>query len=179
MASSSLLSTSALRETMVGFLPLLASRQFGMETAAIGAMLSLYFGMGVMAKPIMGLLYARLGPRLALLIPLTLTGVFVFAIALTPSAPMLVVLVALMGATGPISPIILTAAADMSDKDALASSVGFIYTCHGLGFISPLIGGWLAERYGMGANYIYSAVLMFGAAAVALWLRGSKKVSTA
>ena len=164
-------------KSMVGFLPLLASGQFGMQTPAIGAMLSLYFGMGVVAKPLMGFLYARLGARLALIIPLTLTGIFVLAIALTPFAPMLVVLVALIGATGPISPIILTAATDMSDKNALASSVGFIYTCHGLGFVSPLIGGWLAERYGMGINYIYSAVLIFGAAAVALLLRDPRRPS--
>lgn len=161
--------------SMLGFLPLFASDKFGMETAAIGVMISIYFGMGVLAKPVMGFLYTRLGARMALVIPLLLTGIFVLAIALTPVASILVVLVALIGATGPISPILLTAAADMSDKDALASSVGYIYTCQGLGFVSPLIGGWLAERYGMEYNYIYSAIMVFGAVAVALLIREPKK----
>ncbi len=161
--------------SMLGFLPLLASEKYGMQTPAIGVMLSVYFGMGVLAKPAMGFLYVRFGVRLALVIPLLLTGAFVFAIVLTPLASVLVVLVALVGVTGPISPIILAAASDMSDKDALASSVGFIYTCYGLGFLSPLIGGWLAESYGMEANYIYSALLVFGAVAVALLLREPKR----
>jgi len=161
--------------SMLGFLPLLASDRFGMGTAAIGVMISLYYGMGVLAKPVMGFLYTRLGARMALVIPLLLAGTFVFAIVFAPYAAILVVLVALIGATGPISPILLTAAADMSDKDALASSVGYIYTCQGLGFVSPLIGGWLAESYGMEFNYIYSAIMVFGAAAVALLLREPKK----
>jgi DHA1 family L-arabinose/isopropyl-beta-D-thiogalactopyranoside export protein-like MFS transporter len=168
-----------MNRSMLGFLPLLASRKYGMETPAIGVMLSLYFGVGVLAKPVMGFLYVRLGARLALIIPLLLTGSLVFAIVLTPLSTVLVVLVALIGATAPISPIILTAAADMSDKDALASSVGFIYTCNGLGFVSPLIGGWLAERYGMEINYIYSALMVFAAAAVALLLREPEKTSSA
>jgi predicted MFS family arabinose efflux permease len=162
-------------KSMLGFLPLLATQKYGMETPAIGVMLSLYFALGVVAKPVMGFLYVRFGARMALLIPLLATGVLVYAIALAPFATVLVVVVALIGATGPISPILLTAAADMSDKEALASSVGFIYTCQGLGFVSPLIGGWLAERYGMESNYVYSALLVFGAAAVALMLRETKK----
>ncbi len=162
--------------SMLGFLPLFASDKFGMETAAIGVMISIYFGMGVLAKPVMGFLYTRLGARMALVIPLSITGILVLGVALTPLASFLVVLVALIGATGPISPILLTAAADMSDKDALASSVGYIYTCQGLGFVSPLIGGWLAERYGMELNYIYSAIMVFGAVAVALLIREPKKI---
>jgi MFS family permease len=163
-------------KSMLGFLPLLASQKYGMETPAIGVMLSLYFALGVVAKPVMGFLYVRLGARMALLIPLLVTGLLVYAIVLAPGATVLVVVVALIGATGPISPILLTAAADMSDEEALASSVGFIYTCQGLGFVSPLLGGWLAESYGMEANYIYSALLVFGAATVALLLRGPKKI---
>jgi len=49
----------------------------------------------------------------------------------------------------------------------MASSVGFIYTCHGLSFISPLIGGWLAELYRLEWCYVYAAILLWIGACVA------------
>ena len=86
---------------------------------------------------------------------------------------------ALLGGTVPISPIILTAAADRSDQRAVASSVGFIYTCYGLSFISPLIGGWLAQVFGLELCYIYAAILLWIGMGVALLLpKGYRKKKT-
>ena len=153
-----------------GFLSLLAFDRFALSTTAIGVALSLYYLAGVFAKPLMGYLYNRWGARTALWIPLLLSGVLTLGVALTPWRFSFVPIIALLGATVPISPIILTAAADRSDQAAMASSVGFIYTCHGLGFISPLIGGWLAELYRLEWCYVYAAILLWIGAGVALLL---------
>ena len=61
----------------------------------------------------------------------------------------------LVGAVSHVSPIILTATADFADKNILTSSVGFIYTCHGLNFISPLIGGVIASEVGLDSSYFF------------------------
>jgi MFS family permease len=155
---------------LIGFLPLLATQRFGMDTVAIGAAVSAYYVTGIAAKALMGFLYDRWGARSALLVPLLLSSALALALGLTPWQASLVPLVALLGVTSPISPVILTAAADSSHEGSLASAVGFIYTCYGLGFLSPLIGGWLAERGSLVSSYLFFAAATLGAGLVATLL---------
>lgn len=155
---------------LVGFLPLLAAKNFGMDTAAIGLAISLYYGAGVVAKPLMGLLYNRWGARSALFIPLLLTGALALTIGFTPWQTAFMVLVTLIGVVSPISPIIMTAAADLSPEDTLASSIGFIYTCQGLGFLSPLLGGWLAQQLNLEVSYVFFALAVWAGAGVSTLL---------
>ncbi len=159
---------------MIGFLPLLATSNLGMNTAQIGVAVSLHFGFGMLAKPLMGVLYNRWGARAALFWPLTLLGVFVFALPFMGWETGFYILSALTGVVGFVSPIILTAAADFSEKDILASSVGFIYTCHGLSFLAPLLGGWLAEQVNLDASYFCFAIMSWLAVSASVQLRGKK-----
>ena len=155
----------------VGFMPLLAKARYGFDTSIIGVMLAVYFGMGIVAKPVMGVLYAKIGPRSALFAPLLVSFAATFAIGLAPWPELFLVLIALAGATSPISPVILTGASDYADPRVLASSVGLIYSLHAVGFVAPTVAGFLAERSGMAYAYAFAAALFLGAAAVALALR--------
>ena len=112
-----------------GFISLLANSRFSLSTATIGVAVSLYFLAGVFAKPFMGFLYTKLGARGALVLPLIMSAIFSVGLAVVPWQAAFIPLLILLGISSPISPIILTAAADRSDKDAMASSVGLIYTC--------------------------------------------------
>ncbi|MBT3266378.1 MFS transporter [Candidatus Poribacteria bacterium] len=156
---------------MVGFLPLLGSERFGLNQAVIGLAVSAYFTAGVFAKPVMGLMYNRLGARTALFVPLVCAGALAGVIGWLSWGALFIPLAALVGLVTPVSPIILTAAADVSDEKALASSIGFIYTCHGLGFLSPLVGGALAGPFGLSVSYTFFAVAIWAGAAAALLLR--------
>ena len=156
---------------VAGFLALLAEARFALGANAVGVALALYFLAGVLTKPVMGYLYDRLGARTALITPLVVAGLATLAIALTPYPATFIPLIILLGLASPISPIILTAAADRSDPKVLASSVGLIYTCYGLGFISPLIGGWLAELYSLTVSYVYGAGLFWIGALLATRLK--------
>jgi len=160
---------------LIGLLPLLATERFGMDAAAIGVVVAVYFTLGIFAKALMGWLYSRWGARLALLVPLLLGGALALGIGLLTWQPLLLPLAALMGVVSPISPIILTAAADLCEEEILASSVGAIYTAYGLGFLSPLIGGWLAARLGWSASYSFFAAATWVAAGVSLWLPGARR----
>ncbi len=149
---------------VIGFLPLIAAQRFGLDTPAIALAISVYYTSGIVAKPLMGLLYNRWGARLALGVPLSLTGLFALALGLTPWQGSLIPLAAAFGVVSPISPILLTAAAEFSDKETLASSVGYIYTCNGMGFLSPLIGGWLGQHFGLSVGYIFFALIILAGA---------------
>ena len=157
-----------------GFLALFAQERFAIGTTTVGIAFSLYLSAGVLTKPVMGYLYDRFGARTALVTSLLLGGATTATVALTPFSATFVPLIILLGLVTPISPIILTAAADQSDPNVLASSVGLIYTCYGLGFISPLIGGWLAELYSLSASYLLGALLFWGGAALATRLGQSQ-----
>jgi MFS family permease len=157
---------------LIGLLPLLATERFGMDAAAIGVVVAVYFTVGIFSKALMGWLYSRWGARLALLVPLVMGGFLALGIGLLPWQPLLLPLAALMGVVSPISPIILTAAADLCEEEVLASSVGAIYTAYGLGFLSPLIGGWLAARLGWTISYAFFAAATWVAAGVSIWLPG-------
>lgn len=157
---------------MIGFLPLLATSKLGMGTAQIGLAISLHFGFGVLSKPLMGILYNRWGARTALFWPLLLLGGVAFAMPFVAWRTGLIILSALAGAVGFVSPIILTATADFSEEDILASSVGFVYACHGFSFIAPLLGGWVAEQMGLDASYICFAVMGWLAVSASMKLGG-------
>jgi MFS family permease len=164
---------------LIGLLPLLATERFGMDAAAIGMVVAAYFTVGIFSKALMGWLYSRWGARLALLVPLILGGFLALGIGLLPWKPLLLPLAALMGIVSPISPIILTAAADLCEEEILASSVGAIYTAYGLGFLSPLIGGWLAARAGWTVSYAFFAAATWMAAGVSIWLPGLENLRPA
>ncbi|MYA96684.1 MAG: MFS transporter [Nitrospinae bacterium] len=156
----------------IGFLPLLATSKLGMNTAQIGVAVSLHYGFGMLAKPLMGMLYDRWGARAALFWPLLLLGVFAFALPFMEWRTGFFILAALTGVVGFVSPIILTATADFSEKDILTSSVGFIYACHGLDFLAPLIGGWLAEQMNLDASYIFFGVMSWLGVSASMRLAG-------
>ena len=157
---------------LTGFTPLYASQKLGMATALIGLGLTLYFGAGIGAKAMMGYLYNRFGARMALAVPLFASSVFAIGVGLSPVPVVLLVFLVASGVAGPISTIILTATADFADRKTLASSVGFIYTCYGLGFLSPVMGGWLAERFGLSMPFFLSAFFILAAAVLSLKLPG-------
>ena len=162
---------------LTGFVPLYGDQKLGMSTALIGLGLTLYFGAGIGAKAVMGYLYNRWGARTALALPLLASGAFAIGIGLSPVPALLMVFLVISVITAPGSPIILTAAADFADRETLASSVGFIYTCYGLGFLSPMVGGWLAEGFGLSMPFFLSAGLIWAAAALSLKLPGKASLT--
>jgi MFS family permease len=162
-------------KSSIGFLPLLATRRFGFRTASIGLFMSLYFGMGIVSKPLMGFVYARLGPRPALGIPLLLSAAATLAIGIAPWPTLLILLVAVVGVANPISPAILTAAADFAQPGVLASSVGLIYSLHAVGFVAPVIGGWIAAEAGLPFTYMFAAVLFLAGGFLIASIRKEKR----
>lgn len=159
---------------MIGFLPLIASQKLGMDTASIGLAVSLYFAAGAVSKPFMGYLYSRWGPRAALIFPLIAAGALTIAVPFARWEMALILISMMAGVFSFVSPIILTATADLCEPEVLASSIGVIYTLHGLGFIAPLAGGWLAERYDMDVSFFFFGLVTFSGMFMAIKLPGKE-----
>jgi len=79
------------------------------------------------------------------------------------STPLMMILMALLGMVCFISPIILTAATTLVDQSVRSSAVGMIYTAHELQFLSPMIGGYIAQRFSLPACFaLFSVILVVG-----------------
>jgi MFS family permease len=50
-----------------------------------------------------------------------------------------------------------------------------IYTAYGLGFLSPLIGGWLATQVGWPASYAFFALMTWTGAGVSALLPAARR----
>jgi MFS transporter, FSR family, fosmidomycin resistance protein len=161
---------------MIGFLPLIASQKLGMDTAQIGLAVSLYFAAGAVSKPFMGYLYSRWGPRAALIFPLVAAGALSIAVPFARWEMALILISMMAGMFSFVSPIILTATADLCEPEVLASSIGVIYTLHGLSFIAPLVGGWLAESYDMDVSFYFFGLVTFSGIFVAMKLPGKEVI---
>jgi len=126
----------------------------------------------------MGFLYNRWGARTALIIPMVLAGILTVGIALSPWQLIFIPLIILLGISIPVSPIILTEAAENCDQATMAFSVGLIYTCYGLSFITTFLAGWLAEIHSLELSYICAAILFWISAGIASLLT-KKRLSKA
>ncbi|MBW1963522.1 MAG: MFS transporter [Deltaproteobacteria bacterium] len=117
-------------------------------------------------KPILGFLYDRLRIR-ELLCFLFVTGFVTTLLVLkTTALPILLILMGLLGIVTFISPIIMTAATLLVDDSVRTSTVGMIYTAYELQFISPLIGGWIADYYSLRCSFLlFASVLLIGGVA--------------
>ncbi len=160
---------------MIGFFPILAAEKLGMSTTVIGLGITLYFAAAVAAKPLLGYAYHRWGPRAALSLPLLLSGAIALAVGLVPVGPLVMAMLAAAGGASSISPAVLTAAVDVSDKESLSSAIGFIYTCHGLAFAGPAIGGLMIQLWGIEANYVLCAGAICAASLVASFIGGPRR----
>jgi len=125
--------------------------------------LSVYFMMGAAGKPVLGFLYDRFKvPKLLCLLFVTGFGITLVIIKITV-LPLLFIMMGMLGIVTNMSPIIMTAATSLVDDSVRTSTVGMIYTAYELRFLSPLIGGWIADSYSLRVSFLlFAAVLLLG-----------------
>ncbi len=158
--------TAIAAKSSAGFLPLPAAGEFAMSIGQIGLMVSLYYASGIAFKAPAALFYRRLGTRMALRIPLALSFGAVLGMVMVSSPGLLMVFVVIAGFANSINPIVLTATADSCAPSELTSSVGLVYWLHSMWFIGPLLGGAIANHFGLIWVYVFAAAVFAGAAGV-------------
>ncbi len=156
---------------IITFFPLLVASSMGADSRTAGFLLSVYFILGAICKPILGTLYDRFGVRVLLAILFLVGSAVSLAMSNVTSMPLMAVLMALLGVASHISPIVMTAATTLVDRSVRSSTVGMIYTGHELQFLSPMIGGWIAQHFSMQACFTFFAVILVLGGGVSLLLQ--------
>jgi ACS family hexuronate transporter-like MFS transporter len=148
---------------IITFFPFLAASTIGADSRIAGFLLSIYFITGALCKPILGAMYDRFGVRLLLAMLFFVGSSISLTMSSVTSTPLMAILMALLGMVCFISPIILTAATTLVDRSVRSSTVGMIYTAHELQFLSPMVGGYIAQRFSLPACFaLFSAILVVG-----------------
>ncbi len=150
---------------LLTFLPLYLSHDLGLSPFAMGlAMMVLQLG-GMIATPFAGVLSDRIGRRPVVLAGMGSTTVVVLALTLVRDPVIYVVCVSVLGffmyATRPV---IQSWQMDRSPPELLASMTGAMFMVQAvMSGAAPLIGGLLADRYGLIAVfYLFAASVLLG-----------------
>jgi len=155
---------------IITFFPLLIAASMGADARTAGFLMSVYFFLGAVSKPLLGMFYDRFGMRLLLAGLFLLGAAATVALTRTTHIALMVFLMGMLGVVSFISPILMTAATSLVDHSVRTSTVGMIYTAQEIQFLSPIFGGWIAQTFSLKACFIFFAgVLVLGSVASLLF----------
>ena len=159
-----LLSTSGAFRSMtqmalLTFLPLYLARELGYSPFLIGAAMFALQAAGLAAAPVAGVLSDRLGRRSVMSASMAMTALVLLAMALVGRTPYFVVFIAVLGFfLYAIRPVIQAWLIESTPKNMGGSSIGILFGAQSLGAsVAPLVGGLIADRWGLQATFYFLA----------------------
>jgi len=161
---------------LLAFLPLYLSHDLQMSSFAMGiAMMALQAG-GMIATPAAGVLSDRIGRRPVVLAGMTSTTVIVVLLTFIRDPIIYVTCISLLGffmyATRPV---VQSWQVDRSPPELLASLTSAMFTVQAvLASLAPLIGGVLADRYGLISVFYFLAATVLISNLLCLMVPGTE-----
>jgi MFS family permease len=159
-----LLSTSSAframtQNALLTFLPVYLAYEMGYSPFFVGACMFVLQAAGFAASPIAGHLSDRMGRRRIMMTSMAMTGVVLVFMALAGRSLAFVVLIAVLGFfLYAIRPVLQAWLLDSTPRRMGGTSIGVLFATQALGAaIGPLIGGLLADRYGLYATFYFLA----------------------
>ncbi|HET9349835.1 MAG TPA: MFS transporter [Burkholderiales bacterium] len=159
-----LLSTGSAFRTMtqsalLTFLPVYLANDMGYSPLWVGACLFALQAAGFAASPVAGHLSDRMGRKHILMTSMAASALVLAAMALSGGSPLFVALVAVLGfflyATRPV---IQAWMLDATPKNMGGSSIGVLFGAQAVGgALGPLLGGMVADRFGLAAAFYFLA----------------------
>jgi MFS family permease len=172
-----LLSTSSSFRTMtqaalLTFLPVFLAHEMGYSPFWVGACLFALQAAGFAAAPLAGHLSDRMGRKSILMGSMLLSGLVLAAMALAGGSPLFIALVAVLGfflyATRPVIQAWLL---ESTPRNMGGSSIGVLFGAQALGgALGPLLGGLVADRFGLAATFYFLAATIVIANLFVIWV---------
>ena len=150
---------SMTQSSLLTFLPVFLSREIGLSPAWIGGCL---FGMqaaGFAAAPVAGHLSDKMGRRRIIMSSMATSAVILLFMAFAGRSPAFVYFVAFLGFfMFAIRSVLQAWLLDATPPNMGGTSIGILFGTQALGtMVGPLIGGVLADTYGLIATFYFLA----------------------
>lgn len=147
------------QSTLLTFLPVYLAHDMGYSPFWVGACLFALQAAGFAASPLAGHLSDRLGRKQILVGSMLSSAIVLAAMAFTGGSPLFIGLVAVLGfflyATRPV---IQAWMLESTPKHMGGSSIGILFGAQAVGAaLGPMLGGVIADRYGLLATFYFLA----------------------
>ncbi|UCH73886.1 MAG: MFS transporter [Rhodospirillales bacterium] len=163
------------------FLPLYLADVLGAGPVAMGIALMAMQGGGIIAAPVAGALSDRIGRRPIVMAGLGASTVIIAVLTLLGGGPAYVAGVAMLGfALYAIRPVVHSWMMDLTPAEMGGSATSLMFgTQAALSTIAPVLGGLVADAWGLPAVFYLLAAIMLAANVAAVMLPGAARRSAA
>jgi MFS transporter, FSR family, fosmidomycin resistance protein len=145
--------------TLLTFLPVFLANELGYSPAWVGGTLFALQAAGFAAAPVSGHLSDRMGRRNIIMTSMAMSGVVLLFMAFAGRTPAFALFVAFLGFfLFAIRAVLQAWLLDATPKQLGGTSIGILFGTQAIGAaIGPLIGGIIADHYGIIATFYYLA----------------------
>ena len=150
----------------------------GSSLSQAGLITSLMLFVGLIAQPLGGHIYDKVGGRIIFLVCSLGTGVAMFAFTLSSGITMIAWTVVVGFFIFSLFPVSLAIGSEIAKDDRVGISVGFIFGCSStLSAFTPILTGYMGDLFGL--NLAFKILVIFAACAAVLscTLPGRKRVA--
>jgi MFS transporter, FSR family, fosmidomycin resistance protein len=150
---------SMTQNALLTFLPLFLAREMGWAVVAVGAGMFALQAAGLVAAPIAGHVSDRLGRRSVLVGSMAMTAVVLVLMAVAGKSQAFVFFIAVLGFfLYAIRPVIQAWTLEATPAHMGGSAIGVLFGAQALGAsVAPLVGGLIADRWGLSATFYFLA----------------------
>ena len=150
---------SMTQNALLTFLPLFLARELHYSPLYVGAGMFALQVAGLLASPVAGHLSDRMGRRSVMMTSMAMTAVVLVFMALAGRSTAFVFFIAVLGFfLYAIRPVLQAWLLEVTPRNMGGSSIGVLFGAQSLGAsVSPLLGGLIADHWGLGATFYFLA----------------------